>query len=97
MLAQMGCDERSLPSGGVASRDLLVARSALQRHQLTHQAHELVRLQRRTVGREIVQKPDVFIVSQPTWGVDAGAASVIRQALIDLAKSGSAAKSLLMK
>ncbi len=31
-----------------------------------------------------------MIVNQPTWGVDAGAASRIRQALVDLAKSGSA-------
>jgi len=31
-----------------------------------------------------------MIVNQPTWGVDAGAAARIRQALIDLARSGSA-------
>jgi general nucleoside transport system ATP-binding protein len=30
------------------------------------------------------------VVSQPTWGVDAGAAAVIRQALVDLAGRGSA-------
>ena len=42
------------------------------------------------VGREILRDPGVLVVSQPTWGVDAGAASVIRQALIDLARSGSA-------
>ena len=30
------------------------------------------------------------MVSQPTWGVDAGAAAVIRQALLDLAASGAA-------
>jgi general nucleoside transport system ATP-binding protein len=30
------------------------------------------------------------VVSQPTWGVDAGAAAVIRQALIDLAARGTA-------
>jgi ABC-type uncharacterized transport system ATPase subunit len=32
----------------------------------------------------------VLVVSQPTWGVDAGAAAVIRQALLDLAASGAA-------
>ena len=32
----------------------------------------------------------MLIVNQPTWGVDAGAASRIRQALVDLAKAGSA-------
>ena len=47
-------------------------------------------LQKFVVGREILRDPGVLVVSQPTWGVDAGAASVIRQALIDLARSGSA-------
>ena len=42
------------------------------------------------VGREIDRPPGVLVVSQPTWGVDAGAAALIRQALIDLAHSGSA-------
>jgi ABC-type uncharacterized transport system ATPase subunit len=31
-----------------------------------------------------------LIVSQPTWGVDAGAAATIRQALIDLSARGAA-------
>lgn len=30
------------------------------------------------------------MVSQPTWGVDAGAAAAIHQALVDLAAKGSA-------
>jgi simple sugar transport system ATP-binding protein len=47
-------------------------------------------LQKFVVGREILRQPGVLVVSQPTWGVDAGAASVIRQALIDLAASGAA-------
>ncbi|WP_421723701.1 ABC transporter ATP-binding protein [Bauldia sp.] len=47
-------------------------------------------LQKFVVGREYDRKPGVFVVSQPTWGVDAGAAATIRQALIDLARSGSA-------
>ncbi len=47
-------------------------------------------LQKFVVGREIDREPGVLVVSQPTWGVDAGAAAVIRQALIDLARSGSA-------
>jgi general nucleoside transport system ATP-binding protein len=47
-------------------------------------------LQKFVVGRELLRKPTVLIVAQPTWGVDAGAASLIRQALIDLAQSGSA-------
>jgi ABC-type uncharacterized transport system ATPase subunit len=47
-------------------------------------------LQKFIVGRELDRQPTVLIVNQPTWGVDAGAASRIRQALVDLAKSGSA-------
>jgi ABC-type uncharacterized transport system ATPase subunit len=47
-------------------------------------------LQKFVVGREILREPGVLIVSQPTWGVDAGAAAVIRQALIDLAARGAA-------
>src|ERR1700756_483749 len=41
-------------------------------------------LQKFVVGREILRNPAVLVVSQPTWGVDAGAAAVIRQALLDL-------------
>src|SRR5690606_12073960 len=47
-------------------------------------------LQKFIVGRELDRQPSVLVVNQPTWGVDAGAASHIRQALIDLARSGSA-------
>ncbi len=47
-------------------------------------------LQKFIVGRELDRQPAVLIVNQPTWGVDAGAASRIRQALIDLARGGSA-------
>jgi ABC-type uncharacterized transport system ATPase subunit len=47
-------------------------------------------LQKFIVGRELDRQPGVMVVNQPTWGVDAGAASRIRQALVDLAKAGSA-------
>ncbi len=47
-------------------------------------------LQKFIVGREINQQPSVLIVSQPTWGVDAGAAQAIRMALRKLADSGTA-------
>ncbi|MPZ08960.1 MAG: ATP-binding cassette domain-containing protein [Kiloniellaceae bacterium] len=47
-------------------------------------------LQKFIVGREILQKPTVLVVSQPTWGVDAGAATTIHQALADLAAEGVA-------
>ena len=47
-------------------------------------------LQKYIMGREILQRPEVLVVSQPTWGVDAGAAAAIHQALVDLAATGSA-------
>ncbi len=47
-------------------------------------------LQKFVVGREILQNPDVLVVNQPTWGVDASAAAAIRQALLDLAAGGAA-------
>jgi ABC-type uncharacterized transport system ATPase subunit len=47
-------------------------------------------LQRFIVGREILQQPGILVAAQPTWGVDAGAAAAIRQALLDLADKGAA-------
>ena len=47
-------------------------------------------LQKFVIGREIQQKPKVFVVNQPTWGVDASAAASIRQALLTLADNGAA-------
>ncbi len=47
-------------------------------------------LQKFVVGREILREPGVLVVAQPTWGVDAGAAATIRQALINLATRGAA-------
>jgi simple sugar transport system ATP-binding protein len=47
-------------------------------------------LQKYIMGREILQNPSVLVVSQPTWGVDAGAAAAIHQAIVDLAAKGSA-------
>lgn len=47
-------------------------------------------LQKFIVGREILQSPGLLIVSQPTWGVDAGAAQTIHKALRELADQGAA-------
>ncbi len=47
-------------------------------------------LQKFVIGREVLQKPEVLVVNQPTWGVDAAAAASIRQALLDLAAGGTA-------
>jgi simple sugar transport system ATP-binding protein len=47
-------------------------------------------LQKFIVGREIRLAPRVMVVAQPTWGVDVGAAMLIRQAIIDLRDAGVA-------
>ena len=47
-------------------------------------------LQKYVVGRELDREPAFLLVDQPTWGVDAGAAARIRQALIDLTARGGA-------
>ncbi len=47
-------------------------------------------LQKFIVGREMEQSPKVLLVSQPTWGVDVGAAAQLRQTLIDLSREGVA-------
>jgi simple sugar transport system ATP-binding protein len=47
-------------------------------------------LQKFIVGREVMQTPRVLVVSQPTWGVDVGAAAFIRQSMIDLRNEGAA-------
>ena len=47
-------------------------------------------LQKFIVGRELLHNPKVMILNQPTWGVDAGAATLIRNALIRQRSGGSA-------
>jgi len=47
-------------------------------------------LQKFIVGREIDAKPRLLIVSQPTWGVDVGAAAQIRGELLALRDEGCA-------
>jgi len=47
-------------------------------------------LQKFVIGREIMQAPDVLVINQPTWGVDASAAAAIRQAILNLATEGAA-------
>lgn len=47
-------------------------------------------LQKFVVGRELNRQPKILVINQPTWGVDAGAAALIRQAVIDLSRQGSA-------
>jgi simple sugar transport system ATP-binding protein len=47
-------------------------------------------LQKFIVGREIEARPKMLIVSQPTWGVDVGAAAQIRGEILALADAGCA-------
>jgi ABC-type uncharacterized transport system ATPase subunit len=47
-------------------------------------------LQKFIVGREIEAKPALLIISQPTWGVDVGAAAQIRGEILKLRDEGCA-------
>jgi general nucleoside transport system ATP-binding protein len=47
-------------------------------------------LQKFIVGREIEAKPKLLIISQPTWGVDVGAAAQIRAEILALRDAGCA-------
>ena len=47
-------------------------------------------LQKFLVGREVMQDPAVLVINQPTWGVDAGAALAIHEAIMALAQKGAA-------
>ena len=47
-------------------------------------------LQKFLVGREVQQNPSVLVINQPTWGVDAGAAVAIYDAIVQLAEAGTA-------
>ena len=47
-------------------------------------------LQKYIVGREISASPSLLIVSQPTWGVDVGAAAQIRGEILALRDAGCA-------
>jgi simple sugar transport system ATP-binding protein len=47
-------------------------------------------LQKFIMGREILLAPKVLLVAQPTWGVDVGAASDIRQRLVAMRNDGVA-------
>ena len=72
--------ERIIAAFGVAARG----------HRSRAQSLSGGNLQKFIIGREIMQKPRLLVVGQPTWGVDAGAAAAIHQALLDLARGGSA-------
>ncbi|MFV0475573.1 MAG: ABC transporter ATP-binding protein [Pikeienuella sp.] len=70
----------------------VVARFGVRAAGVDHPAKSLSggNLQKFVVGREIAQRPEVLVVAQPTWGVDAGAAEAIRDAIRELARGGAA-------
>ncbi len=47
-------------------------------------------LQKFIIGREIMSNPELLILSQPTWGIDAGSEAFIKKSLIDLSQRGVA-------
>ena len=47
-------------------------------------------LQKFIIGREMMLEPGVLLVSQPTWGVDIGAATAIRRRLLEMRDRGCA-------
>ncbi len=47
-------------------------------------------LQKFIIGREMLLVPKVLVLAYPTWGVDVGAATAIRQAVIELRNGGTA-------
>jgi simple sugar transport system ATP-binding protein len=47
-------------------------------------------LQKFIVGREISARPRLLVISQPTWGVDVGAAAQIRAEILQLRDAGCA-------
>jgi general nucleoside transport system ATP-binding protein len=47
-------------------------------------------LQKYIVGRELLREPTVLLISQPTWGVDIGAAAQIRGEILALRDRGCA-------
>ena len=45
-------------------------------------------LQKFIIGREIMSDPELLILSQPTWGIDAGSEAFINKSLIELSQRG---------
>ena len=45
-------------------------------------------LQKFIIGREIMSNPELLILSQPTWGIDAGSEAFIKKSLIELSQKG---------
>ncbi len=79
------------------SRNAMLARDVISRFNVKAGGSDAAakslsggNLQKYIVGREISVAPKVLIVSQPTWGVDVGAAAQIRGELLKLRDNGCA-------
>lgn len=75
-----------------ARADKIVAMFDVRTAGIAHSARSLSggNLQKFVLGREVLTAPGVLIASQPTWGVDAGAAAAIHTAILALAEQGTA-------
>ncbi len=98
LLSRHAADER-LVKGGIVQRDgvretseRVIKAYDVRKGKPDPEARALSggNLQKFVVGRELDRRPSVLVINQPTWGVDAGAAAAIRQAILDLAALGSA-------
>jgi general nucleoside transport system ATP-binding protein len=77
-------------------RTRALASAIIQRFQVRARgpeaaAHSLSggNLQKFLIGREVLLRPTLLVIDQPTWGVDVGAATAIHQALLRLAEEGA--------
>ena len=91
--------DRAMVSGGFVDRpetqsvaDRVIGRFDVRTSRDNPEASALSggNLQKFVVGRELDRGPRVVVINQPTWGVDAGAAALVRQALVDMARAGTA-------
>ena len=91
-VGRFGPDKRLRLSAAERFAEAVVKAFDVRTAGVDHAARSLSggNLQKFVMGREIMQDPGVLIVAQPTWGVDAGAAGAIREALRDMAAKGTA-------
>ncbi|MBF2759382.1 MAG: ABC transporter ATP-binding protein [Ectothiorhodospiraceae bacterium AqS1] len=100
LLTRHGCDAGMVARGGFVDRRYTqgISERVMQRFDVRSGGHANPQagalsggnLQKFVVGRELDRQPKAIVIHQPTWGVDAGAAALIRQALIDMARAGAA-------
>lgn len=100
LLTRHGCDAGMVARGGFVDQRYAqrISERVMQRFDVRSGGHRNPpagalsggNLQKFVIGRELDRQPKAIVIHQPTWGVDAGAAALIRQALIDMARAGAA-------